>query len=91
MSKVNKNFLYGVAIATVVGFSTVACMLKLAQRKNIKKLTENFSETIEKGGLPDQMSEENDTQRENADMVSEGSQFGVQYYNEIAKEMANKR
>lgn len=46
-----------------------------------------FTETIEKAGIPDQMDVETAAQLENANMVSEGSQFGVHYYNEIAEEL----
>ncbi len=39
-------------------------------------------ETFEDAGAPDQSNNKDIAQFENAKMVSEGSQFGVQYYNE---------
>ncbi|CDO02364.1 protein YbyB [Oceanobacillus picturae] len=39
-------------------------------------------ETFEDAGAPDQSGDKDLAQFENAKMVSEGSQFGVQYYNE---------
>lgn len=38
--------------------------------------------TFEKAGQPDQLDGRDISDLENAKMVSEGSQFGVQYYNE---------
>lgn len=42
--------------------------------------------TIKEAGLPEQMEEQDAAQLENAKMVSEGSQFGVQYYNKLKEE-----
>ena len=38
--------------------------------------------TLEAAGIPDQTVHSNETLSENADMVSEGSQYGVSYFNE---------
>lgn len=49
----------------------------LAKREN-----EYFS-VLEEAGIPDQLSRIDLAQIENAKMVSEGSQYGVNYYNEV--------
>ncbi|WP_164215338.1 hypothetical protein [Virgibacillus sp. YIM 98842] len=50
-------------------------------REKVNRFTNGSDPTFEDAGVPDQ-SEGNDTaQLENSKMVSEGSQFGVQYYN----------
>ncbi|WP_099157954.1 hypothetical protein [Virgibacillus ndiopensis] len=41
------------------------------------------STTLEDAGRPDQTDNKDLAQLENAKMVSEGSQFGVNYYNEV--------
>ncbi|MFD2628255.1 hypothetical protein [Oceanobacillus kapialis] len=57
--------------------------LKQGVRKVPGKLKlKKSNETFEDAGVPDQSSEQDISQFENAKMVSEGSQFGVQYYNE---------
>ena len=38
---------------------------------------------LENAGIPDQIENTELSQLENAKMVSEGSQYGVQYYNEV--------
>lgn len=42
----------------------------------------NIEAMLEDAGIPDQSRKMNMEQLENAKMVSEGSQFGVQYYND---------
>ncbi|WP_067728232.1 hypothetical protein [Oceanobacillus damuensis] len=56
----------------------------------MKKKTDN---TFENAGVPDQSAEsdQDTSQRENSKMVSEGSQFGVQYYNEKKEENTTDR
>jgi|SRR5690625_3450477 len=41
---------------------------------------------LEDAGIPDQVGNIDHTQLENAKMVSEGSQYGVNYYNELQEE-----
>lgn len=53
--------------------------------RNKNKGTEENS-TFENAGVPDQAEDKDLSQFENSKMVSEGSQFGVQYYNEKKKE-----
>lgn len=45
--------------------------------------TTTFSHTFKKAGAPDQMEGTDLAHLENSKMVSEGSQFGVQYFNEF--------
>lgn len=42
--------------------------------------------TLEKAGVPDQVGENELAQLENAKMVSEGSSYGVHYYNMLQEE-----
>ena len=62
---------------------------KIARAKLEKGDELHLDETIEDAGIPDQTGEKDHAQLENAKMVSEGSQFGVQYYNEL-KEKEHK-
>jgi len=41
-----------------------------------------FAHTLANAGMPDQLTADDKDQLENAKMVSEGSQFGVQYFNQ---------
>lgn len=52
----------------------------------LNKKTKNSNLTIEKAGNPDQIESKALAELENSKMVSEGSQFGVQYYNELKAE-----
>lgn len=45
-----------------------------------------FYSTLEEAGIPDQLDRIDLAQIENANMVSEGSQYGVNYYNEMQEE-----
>lgn len=42
-----------------------------------------FDQNVDNAGKPDEIDSIERDQLENAKMVSEGSQFGVQYYNEL--------
>ncbi|OZU90447.1 hypothetical protein CIL03_04685 [Virgibacillus indicus] len=64
--------------------------VKTATNK-VKNYGNGLSKTFEDAGKPDQSSEKDLAQLENAKMVSEGSQFGVQYYNENKEEMENEK
>ncbi|WP_339227569.1 hypothetical protein NSQ77_18630 [Oceanobacillus sp. FSL K6-2867] len=48
--------------------------------------SDDHDHTFENSGVPDQLGEKDVAQLENSKMVSEGSQFGVQYYNEKKEE-----
>lgn len=45
--------------------------------------------TIDIAGIPDQTEYIDETLSENADMVSEGSQYGVSYYNQMKEQQDN--
>ncbi|MFZ3579615.1 hypothetical protein [Virgibacillus sp. DJP39] len=50
----------------------------------------NKESTLDDAGIPDQVENKDEAQYENAKMVSEGSQFGVNYYNEVKEENENE-
>lgn len=54
-----------------------------------KRRNKNESTILEQAGIPDQLDNQDHTQLENAKMVSEGSQFGIHYYNEKMHEEEN--
>jgi hypothetical protein len=61
-------------------------------QEKVKNYTNGRDSTFEDAGVPDQSEEKDLAQLENAKMVSEGSQFGVQYYNEYkGKNKAEKQ
>ena|SRR5699024_7831513 len=62
---------------------TIKVMLKPNQLKT--------HTTLDDAGIPDQVEQEDHAQMENAKMVSEGSQFGVHYYNEVLEEEADRQ
>lgn len=68
--------------------SAVVAMATGILYARLRDLSENGDESshIEQAGIPGQMREQDAAQLENAKMVSEGSQFGVQYYNEAKEE-----
>jgi hypothetical protein len=55
-------------------------------QEKVKSYTNGSDSTFEDAGVPDQSEDKDLAQLENAKMVSEGSQFGVQYYNEYKDE-----
>lgn len=57
----------------------------LFTRKNKRGTFSEFF-PIKSAGKPDQTDRVDDTQINNAEMVSEGSIYGVKYYNEMAEE-----
>lgn len=52
-------------------------------RNKSSKETTSFVRTFTKAGAPDQLDETDVANLENSKMVSEGSQFGVQYFNKF--------
>ncbi|GIO22337.1 hypothetical protein [Oceanobacillus sp. J11TS1] len=73
---------YVVSALGVVGAGVASILL--SDRKNRKdvKSTADTLRVFENAGKPDESTDMELDQLENAKMVSEGSQFGVQYYNE---------
>lgn len=89
-----RDFLTAIG-ASVIGASVASYFLMNDEQKaNLKNKLNNKSErlsgmqptTIEKAGKPDQVTSKDEADLENAKMVSEGSQFGVQYYTEMQDE-----
>jgi len=91
---------YIVAILGAVGAGAVVSYFLSDEdnRENIKDNLEAMSQklgdmfkrdypsTLEEAGIPDQVRHSDVSQMENANMVSEGSQYGVHYYNEVQDE-----
>lgn len=86
-----KIALSALGITGVIGAACAGYMLN----DRAKKKNKGINQTFEYAGVPDQSEKVDLAQLENAKMVSEGSQFGVQYYNEakennILKEQQNE-
>lgn len=58
----------------------------LMKNKSQNENTSPITDSLVNAGMPDQLNNQDHSQLENAKMVSEGSQFGVQYFNETAQE-----
>lgn len=81
MNKTNGIISLGILLAAGVGYY----MLFKCKREG----AEGFTSSFERAGRPDQIPRQDAkdiAELENAKMVSEGSQFGVQYYNKTSKE-----
>ncbi|WP_368654693.1 hypothetical protein AB4Y30_06595 [Ornithinibacillus sp. 4-3] len=87
---------FGAGTAGLVG-------LLLTKQENRKKVRKTYHmivnkirgiqeyPTVVQAGIPDQVDREDIAQLENAKMVSEGSQYGVNYYNrQVQEEKAEK-
>ncbi|MFD2760580.1 hypothetical protein [Lentibacillus juripiscarius] len=74
--------------AGVLGAGVTSYML--INRQNRKNRSDNresqFDSTLKDAGMPDQVDVRDVAQMKNAKMVSEGSQFGVDYYNTVKEE-----
>lgn len=73
----NAYILTAIGASTLVGFVVV---------KLIRKNVEHNHTLLEDAGIPDQLDDQDLAQASKADMVSEGSVYGVQYYNEVKEE-----
>ncbi|WP_430786186.1 hypothetical protein VBD025_13145 [Virgibacillus flavescens] len=61
--------------------------LKTSVKNTTSKIKNmNKESTLDDAGVPDQVENKEPSQLENSKMVSEGSQFGVNYYNEVKEE-----
>lgn len=83
--------------ASIVGAGAAGIILKdkntRDKLKSIVKSTtskiknmDSDNTTLEDAGVPDESEKKDIAQLENSKMVSEGSQFGVNYYNEMKEE-----
>ncbi|AXI08961.1 hypothetical protein CUC15_08540 [Oceanobacillus zhaokaii] len=93
-----KRYLFSsIGAVSAIGASVAGYYLK--EKGNREKLKENFQSlknkvlnkqdqysTFDNAGVPDEAPSMDQAQLENSKMVSEGSQFGVQYYNEKKEE-----
>lgn len=87
---------FGAGTAGLVG-------LLLTKQENRKKVSKTYHmivnkirgireyPTVVQAGIPDQVDREDIAQLENAKMVSEGSQYGVNYYNSQVQEEKQKK
>lgn len=77
----DKGYIYGIG----AGILATTVVLLLSGKRNGDA---HEPDNLELAGVPDQLDEEKENleQLENAKMVSEGSQFGVKYYNEAKEE-----
>lgn len=77
-------------IVPMIGM-TAGIIIPYMLRKRKDKTEENVSVSpLVHAGIPDQVDRLAHDQLENAKMVSEGSQFGVQYFNEVIEEQTLK-
>ena len=78
-----KRFVVSAIGAGIAGF---VIGKKSAQNQGSHLNQDGLDRTLLNAGKPDQVADLELDQIENAKMVSEGSQFGVQYYNNIKAE-----
>lgn len=71
-------------ILSMLASVSIFFVVLLFKRNNRKPMSEYFP--LKSAGKPDQTDRIDNTQLENSKMVSEGSLYGVQYYNEMAEE-----
>ncbi|MFC2950238.1 hypothetical protein [Virgibacillus sediminis] len=89
-----RNMLTAAGVAGAAGAVAAGYLLKDKQnrekiirkvdevKEQIKMYNQETDSTFEDAGVPDQTDGEDPALLANSKMVSEGSQFGVQYYNE---------
>lgn len=73
-------------ILPLVGAAATIGVSYLIKNKNEDSAKTTTMNPYIQAGMPDQLDSSDRTQLENAKMVSEGSQFGVQYFNELAED-----
>lgn len=90
-----KSYMISVVGASVLGAGAVSYFLMNdGQKARIKSTFDKFinkqqdgeDNTLEKAGNPEQLEIRDYADIENAKMVSEGSQYGIHYYNEVQEE-----
>lgn len=79
-------------IPIVGALASVGVGYVMKNRRNDDNNETTLADSLVNAGKPDQLNHEDydHAQLENAKMVSEGSQFGVQYYNEHAEEIMDQ-
>lgn len=82
-------------IGAAAGVGTAGYLLMNEEKRNelqtkgkslVDKWKQEDISTLDEAGIPGQTGIEDPSQFENAKMVSEGSQFGVNYFNEVKEE-----
>jgi len=73
-------------ILPLVGAAATVGVRYLMKNRNDNSAETTLMDPYVQAGIPDQLDSRDRTQLENAKMVSEGSQFGVQYFNELAED-----
>src|SRR5699024_1879955 len=71
-----KRYMITAAMAGALGAGIIGYLTKK------RRQSDEVYSTFENAGAPDESPDRSLSQLDNAKMVSEGSQFGVQYYNE---------
>src|SRR5699024_629782 len=93
-----KRYLLSAIGASAAGYLLINKKNRQKLKTNLKSLlksvknTNDFrlGSTLEDAGRPDQTNNQDLAQLQNAKMVSEGSQVGVNYYNEVKENLAVK-
>jgi len=75
--------LFRITLISAVASLLVFVLYRLGRAKNKGDEPTGFVRTFSKAGAPDQMKQTEHDDLENSKMVSEGSQFGVQYFNKF--------
>ncbi|MEI3611025.1 hypothetical protein [Pseudogracilibacillus sp. SO30301A] len=73
-------------ILPLIGAAATVGVRYLIKNKNEDLAKTTTMNSYIQAGMPDQLDSRDRTQLENAKMVSEGSQYGVQYFNELAED-----
>lgn len=83
-----KNLIISVVgvIAIALGASAAGYLIRERQKTQNNSTPDSFINA----GIPDESADTGVAQLENSKMVSEGSQFGVQYFNHAKNDPANK-
>ncbi|WP_217585717.1 hypothetical protein [Lentibacillus saliphilus] len=74
---------YFIAIGASVSAAALAGAMMSRTKQDHKR---SIASNIQEAGMPDQTEHRDAAQLENAKMVSEGSQFGVHYFNNAQEE-----
>ncbi|GAA0446069.1 hypothetical protein GCM10008983_24810 [Lentibacillus halophilus] len=73
-------------IASVAGAVGAGMTYYMLMNRHNRQRDEEMESTLMDAGMPGQVDDDDAAQVENAKMVSEGSQFGVEYYNTVKDE-----
>lgn len=71
-----------IILTILIAMGTFVIALLMKEKDSETKQATGFVRSFSKAGAPDQMEQTEIDDFENSKMVSEGSQFGVQYFND---------